>query len=84
MDDPNQNIDVIATDDLPKKKVLDIQHQRLYQGLKLLKEDCRTLLNLTFFEKIGDQEIADKMGYSYAFVPQKRRRCIKKLKTFMV
>ena len=84
IDDPNQHIEPIAENDLPERKILDTRQQRLYQGLKQLKEDCRQLLNFTFFEKIGDKEIAKQMGYSYAFVPQKRRRCIRKLKTLMV
>ena len=84
VDDPDKNFVLEDIDELEEKKVLEDKHQRLYEGMKLLKEDCRNLLNLTFYKKQSDKEIAPLLGYSLEFVRQKRRRCIKNLKKLMV
>lgn len=84
MDEPDTKFQLTPIEALPQKKILETRQIRLYEALKQLKEDCRQLLQLTFFEKLGDKEIAVETGYSYAFVPQKRKRCITKLKGLMI
>jgi len=84
MDEPDSPIQLITEEEWPEKKVLEARQQKLYTALQQLKEACRQLLTFTFFEKLGDQAIANKMGYAYTFVPQKRRRCIASLKAIMI
>lgn len=84
VDEPGNKMLLSEEEILPEKRTLDKRQAHLYKALKALKDDCRQLLQLTFFEKLGDKEIAEETGYSYAFVPQKRRRCIAKLKQMMV
>ena len=84
IDDPNKNFVLEEVDELEEKKVLEEKHQRLYKSMKLLKEDCRNLLTMTFYKKKSDKEIAPILDYSLEFVRQKRRRCIKNLKKLLV
>lgn len=50
--------------------------QSIFTALKKGSEDCKKLLQLTYFEKRSDKEIAPIMNYSLDFVRNKRRRCI--------
>lgn len=83
MDESDSPIVLIEDNQIEEKKELEAKHQQLYDGLKDLKGDCQQLLKLTFFEKKGDRDIAQIMDYSYEFVRQKRKRCIKSLKKLM-
>ena len=83
MDDPDSNMILIHEDEIEEKKELEAKDQQLYDCLKQLKADCEQLLKLTFFEKKGDRDIAKIMDYSYEFVRQKRKRCIKSLRKLM-
>lgn len=53
---------------------------RIFQQLKTASEDCQKLIQLTFFKKLSDKEIAPLMDYSLEFVRNKRRRCIGSLR----
>lgn len=84
VDDPDSDFILIDTNEIEEKKELEAKDQRLYDSLKQLKGDCRQVLQLTFFQKKGDREIAQIMDYSYQFVRQKRKRCINGLKKLMI
>lgn len=65
---------------LKEKIYLEEQYGKLDLALNSLGEDCKTLIDYTFFEKLKDKEISPLMNYSLEFVRQKRSRCLKKLK----
>lgn len=79
IDAPDNHLELVATDELEEKNILEQRHQQLYAGMQQLKEDCRQLIKMTFFQKLSDKEIAPMLDYSLEFVRQKRRRCIKSL-----
>ena len=56
---------------------------QMHRNLKTLDDPCRQLLNMFFFEKKKDKEIAVSLAYTTQFVKTKRRRCIAKLRKAM-
>ena len=74
------NDDIEEEDGLQDKEEKEKMRSALYQGLNKIGEDCRRLIELTFFEKYSDSEIAPIFGYQVKFVRTKRYRCIKMLK----
>lgn len=50
------------------------------QNMGNIAEDCRDLLQFSFFDKMPQVEIAAKMGYSEAFVKVKKFRCLEYLR----
>lgn len=68
---------------LLEKVNLEKKHLELEKCMANLSPENRQLLQLTFFEKLGDKEIAPRMGISFKFVRQKRRRCIAMLRKCM-
>lgn len=83
LDEPETPLQLIAEDQIEEKKELEAKDQQLYDHLKKLKGDCQRLLRLTFFKKKDDHAIAEMMEYSYGFVRQKRKRCLKTLRESM-
>lgn len=83
VDDPEYKMPIVAEDDMEERSTLEAQHQQLYDCMKKLNEDCQKLLDLTFYKKMSDKEIAPIMTYSAGFVRQKRRRCIGSLKKLL-
>ena len=67
------------TTEIEEKEQLEEMYQILYAGIEQISEECRRLIIMTFDRKLKDKKIAELMNYSEKFVPQKRRRCIKKL-----
>lgn len=59
-----------------EKEEQESRLQSIFSALKKGSEDCKKLLQLTYFEKKTDKEIAPVMNYSLEFVRNKRRRCI--------
>jgi len=84
IDEKPVEIAMIDDNEIQQKKELEEKHKLLYSCMKRLKADCRKLLELTFYEKMPDKEIAPVLAYSLEFVRQKRRRCIKGLKKLMI
>lgn len=80
IDEPDKNFVIIHEDEIELKKELEARYQGLYDAMQKLKDDCRKLLNLTFYQKLSDKEVAPILNYSLEFVRQKRRRCVKQLK----
>lgn len=72
-----------AENTLEEKKALEIHHLRLEECMNQLKEDARQLLQLTFYQKLSDKDIAPMMGYSSQFVRQKRKRVVEQLRKCM-
>lgn len=84
VDDPTFELNIIAEDEIEDRKLLEARHQLLYDCMKKLREDCQKLLEMTFYQKLNDKEIAPLMDYSIGFVRQKRKRCIGHLRKLMV
>jgi RNA polymerase sigma factor (sigma-70 family) len=84
IDDPSNHVVLEEMDDFEENRAIEEKHLKLYKGIKLLKEDCRNIISLTFYKKMSDKEIAPQLGYSLEFVRKKRRRCINQLKKIMV
>ena len=78
--DPNEMIIADDQSDLEAKKIKEDRIDKLNSCIKKAPDKCRQLLQLYFFEKKKDKEIAPIMGYSEDFVKNKRRRCINGLK----
>lgn len=74
---------LIAEDTLEEKQTLENHHLRLEECMNKLKKDARRLLQLTFYQKLPDKEIAPMMGYSFQFVRQKRKRVVVQLRKCM-
>lgn len=55
----------------------------LSQCMKQVSKECLTLLDLTFYKKYRDEQIAELMNYSRQYVRNKRLRCIKSLRKCM-
>lgn len=68
---------VDSDDDLQEKKEKESRFELLYDAMQKASEECRKLLQLTYFKKLKDKEIAPIMQYSLEFVRNKRRRCVK-------
>lgn len=49
-------------------------------NLELLEDDCRKVLQLSFYDKINQSEIATIMGYAESFVKVKKHRCLEYLR----
>ncbi|MEM1325029.1 MAG: sigma-70 family RNA polymerase sigma factor [Bacteroidota bacterium] len=56
------------------------QKDKMYQALNEINETCRKLLELFFFEKLSDVEIAPIMNFAPNYVRVKRSRCIMELR----
>lgn len=56
---------------------------RIKRMLKTLGQSCQELLKLAFYKGFGNNEIANRMGYSVNFAKNKKSRCIKKLRELM-
>ena len=59
---------------------LESRKYLMYEGLNQLGEACRKLLELFYFEKLSDKEIAPILDYKLGFVRVKRGRCVEGLR----
>ncbi|MEM9887268.1 MAG: sigma-70 family RNA polymerase sigma factor [Bacteroidota bacterium] len=66
-----------------EEDVKELKFQKMYKALEHLGENCRKLIQLTFFKNQRDKEIAKQMNYSDSFVRNKRGRCMKQLRKMM-
>ena len=83
IDHENKETVLIAEDTLEEKQAREKHHLRLEECMQQLKEDARRLLQLTFYQKLSDKDIAPLMGYSFQFVRQKRKRVVLQLRKCM-
>lgn len=63
-------------ENLPDREMAEAQLDVVAGCLELLEDDCRRLLELSFYERRSQAEIAAEMGYSEAFVKVKKHRCL--------
>jgi len=63
-------------ENLPDREMAEAQLDVVAGCLELLEDDCRRLLELSFYERRSQVEIAAEMGYSEAFVKVKKHRCL--------
>lgn len=68
---------VDSNEELEHKRAKEGKFELLHQALMKASEECRKLLQMTYYKKLKDKEIAPLMNYSVEFVRNKRRRCIK-------
>lgn len=66
-----------------EKEKEEEQYTQMYTCLNKLSENCNTLLKLSFFKKMKDEDIARQMEYKTGFVKQKRMRCMRSLRICM-
>lgn len=71
-----QRFDADEPDELPRKIEEEALHRRIAESLSALSEECRELLQLSFFHQFKQEEIAERMGYSKDFVKLKKHRCL--------
>lgn len=67
--------------DVDFKNNQEQRYKQMYKCLEKISSECQQLLKFTFFEKKSDAEIAPIMNYKVGFVKNKRRRCLKALRT---
>lgn len=72
--------DIPDEDEIGLKVIKEGRIETMYKALDQLEENCRTLLDLTYFEKQRDKEIAVTMKYKLNFVRVKRKRCLDHLR----
>ncbi len=70
-------------EDFEEKSELEQKYARMFAALRQVSEECRRLLRLTFYNKTRDKEIAKVMDYSVEFVRNKRRRCIRQIRSHL-
>lgn len=76
--------DIPDTNELEQKEVREERLDALYKALDQLEENCRVLLELTYFEKQRDKDIAVTMKYQLNFVRVKRKRCLDHLRKLTI
>ena len=81
IDDEGKEIVMIDdSSEIAAKNEKEDKFTRMFEQLKTASEECQKLIQLTFFKKLSDKEIAPLMNYSLEFVRNKRRRCIGSLR----
>ncbi len=66
-----------------EKSALEEKYERLYACLRKLTDACQRILDLSYYQKKKDKEIALLMDYTPEFVKNKRRRCMQSLRKYM-
>ena len=59
-----------------KESLFSIMLEKLGQ----LEEDCRSIINYTFYQKLAHTEVAAITGYSVSFIKVKKFRCLEHLR----
>lgn len=70
--DPNNNFEVSDNQ--------EAQYAIVERTMTFLKEECREMLKLFYFERKSMNEIASVLGYSQDFVKVKKSRCMNELR----
>ena len=71
---------IIAEDEIEQKREKEDMHELVAKAIKLIKEDCRTLIMSFYFQKVDLTSLAEQMGYTYQFIKVKKNRCMDYLK----
>ncbi|MEM7371429.1 MAG: sigma-70 family RNA polymerase sigma factor [Bacteroidota bacterium] len=78
--DNAQEYIIIEEDELEVKQQFEKKHELLGKLFKEVKEECREIIKSSFYQKLPHDQIAEKMGYSPAFVRVKLHRCMEGLR----
>lgn len=78
--DAGQEFLLFEEDELEVKKAFEQKHQLVASIFKDLKEDCKKIINASFYKKWSHAEIAERMDYSSNFVRVKLHRCMESLR----
>jgi RNA polymerase sigma-70 factor (ECF subfamily) len=74
----------INTDNAEKKILLGDLESKLNQALSELPEQCRTIFQMSRFEELKYQEIADRMGLSVKTIENQMGKALKRLRLKLV
>jgi len=69
-----------SNEGVQQKVELEAKYEDIANCLDEIGDPCKTLIDLFFYKKISDKEIAPMMDYTVGFVRVRRRRCIQMLK----
>lgn len=72
------------SDNASKKVLLGDLEQRLQQALRELPEQCRTVFQMSRFEELKYQEIADRLGISIKTVENQMGKALKQLRLKLI
>lgn len=68
-------------EEIELKQIYEKKHELIAEVFKDLKTDCQKIIKASFYEKLSHGSIAEKLGYSNAFVRVKLHRCMEGFKT---
>jgi len=74
----------INSDNAEKKILLGDLESKLNQALSELPEQCRTIFQMSRFEELKYQEIADRMGLSVKTIDNQMGKALKRLRLKLV
>ena len=81
-----------ALADVPKESAIEMlenlrereaKYAHVIQAIEKTGEECREVILQAYYNELPDDKIAEKLGYSYAFVRVKRHRCMNKLRDIL-
>ena len=72
------------SDNASKKVLMGELEQQLHQAMKELPEQCRTIFQMSRFEELKYQEIADKLGLSIKTVENQMGKALKQLRQKLI
>ena len=85
MDDESSISDSIEDVDAIEEHVeMEKKHNHVADALKSMKEECRDIIEASFYKKLSGSEIAKLLGYSESFVKVKKFRCLEELRKKML
>lgn len=75
----------LQEDGIEEMEILETRWSQIYNCLEQLGDNCRELIKLSFLvqeksKRLSDNEIADKFGWKYSYVRQRRYKCVQKVK----
>ena len=59
---------------------IEKKHNHVAEALKTMKEECRNVIEASFYKKLSGSEIAQLLGYTESFVKVKKFRCLEELR----
>ncbi|MCB0520706.1 MAG: sigma-70 family RNA polymerase sigma factor [Lewinellaceae bacterium] len=81
-----------ALADVPEENAIEImenlrereaKYAHVIRAIEQTGEECREVILQAYYNEMPDDKIAEKLGYSYAFVRVKRHRCMGKLREIL-
>ena len=59
---------------------IEKKHNHVANALKIMKQECRDLVEAAFYKRLSGDEIAKLLGYTESFVKVKKFRCLEQLR----